>query len=95
MTYVELANALDQSGRAADGEFRQDYIADELDVGAKDFAAYFRLRSTNKRDLKAFEQSCYGQAVDKQMATVLKGNAKKGKEDLVLAELQALQALPV
>ena len=69
-------------------------VADELDVGAKDFAAYFRLRSTSKRDLTAFEQSCYGQAVEKQMSTVLKSSGKKGKEDLVLAELQALQALP-
>ena len=32
--------------------------------------------------------------MEKQMRTVLKNGAKKGKEDLVLAELQALQALP-
>ena len=72
----------------------QGNLLDELDAGAKDFAAYFRLRKSSKTDLTAFEQSCYGQAVEKQMEAVLKNEGKKGKDDLVLAELQALQALP-
>ena len=65
-----------------------------LDEGAKDFAAYFRLRKSSKCNLAAFEQSCYGQAVEKQMKAVLKSDGKSSKDDLVLAELQALQALP-
>ena len=67
----------------------------ELAEGAKDFGAYYNLRHKEKGDaLKAFESSCYGQAVDKQMAAVLKNKGKPGKDKLVLAELQALQKLP-
>ena len=92
MDYVELAKTLDEDGLSQ--RMWQGNLLDELDVGAKDFAAYFRLRKSSKCDLTAFEQSCYGQSVEKQMEAVLKNKGKSGKEDLVLAELQALQALP-
>jgi len=87
VNYAQLANRLDRGARGLTW-------ADELDEGAKDFAAYFILRNSNKRDLKAFELSCYGQAVKQAMKTVLRSTKRKGKEELVLAELQALQALP-
>lgn len=92
LDYGGLAKKLDEDGLSQ--RMWQGNLLDELDVGAKDFAAYFRLRKSSKRDLKAFEQSCYGQAVEKAMQTVLKNKGKSGKDDLVLAELQALQALP-
>ena len=91
MDYAQLAKALDEDGFSQ--RMWQGNLLDELDVGAKDFAAYFRLRKASKSDLCAFENSCYGQAVDKQMAAVLKNKKDKDKS-LVLAELQALQALP-
>lgn len=87
MNYKELANALDNTARGTSW-------AETLDGGAKDFAAYFTLRNSNKKDLKAFEESCYGQAVTKQLDAVLKNKGKPGKDALVLAELQALSALP-
>jgi hypothetical protein len=90
--YRGLASLLDEDGFSQ--RMWQGNLLDELDAGAKDFAAYFRLRKSSKTDLTAFEQSCYGQAVEKQMEAVLKNEGKKGKDDLVLAELQALQALP-
>ena len=91
LDYASLASKLDEDGLSQ--RMWQGSLLDELDEGAKDFAAYFRLRKSSKSDLTAFEQSCYGQAVEKQLKAVLK-NDKPGKEDLVLAELQALQALP-
>jgi hypothetical protein len=97
MTYADLANSLDKlasKGSLSDLEYKLVRLV--LDAGAKDFAAYFTLRRINKRDLSAFEKSCYGQAVDKQMAAMMKNTGKTGKskDDLVLAELQALQDLP-
>lgn len=89
--YARLAKLLDEDGLSQ--RMWQGSLLDELDVGAKDFAAYFRLRKASKSDLSAFESSCYGQAVDKSMAAVLKNKKDKDKS-LVLAELQALQALP-
>jgi hypothetical protein len=87
MDYQTLAKRLDDSARGLNW-------ADELGGGAKDFNAYFILRNSNKRDLSAFEASVYGQAVQKKMDSVLSNKGKVGKEGLVLAELQALQALP-
>lgn len=92
MDYAGLASLLDEDGFSQ--RMWQGNLLDELDVGAKDFAAYFRLRKSSKSDLTAFEQSCYGQAVEASLKNVLKNEAKKGKDGLVLAELQALQALP-
>lgn len=93
MDYAGLAKTLDEDGLSQ--RMWQGSLLDELDAGAKDFAAYFRLRKSSKSDLAAFEQSCYGQAVEKQMQAVLKSDGKSGgKDDLVLAELQALQSLP-
>ena len=89
--YARLAKLLDEDGLSQ--RMWQGSLLDELDVGAKDFAAYFRLRKASKSDLSAFESSCYGQAVDKSMAAVLKNKKDKDKS-LALAELQALQALP-
>lgn len=101
MTYAKLAKQMDECQLEDTRKYEiqmgtsecMSTIADQLDEGAKDFVAYFRLRNANKRDLTAFEQSCYGQAVERQMASTLKN--PKGKNELVLAELQALQALPV
>ena len=91
MNYAGLAKVLDEDGLSQ--RMWQGSSLDELDVGAKDFAAFFRLRKSSKCDLSAFQSSVYGVAVEKQMAAVLKN--PKGKETtLVLAELQALQALP-
>jgi len=87
VNYAQLADRLDRGARGL-------AWADELDEGAKDFAAYFILRNSNKRDLQAFESSCYGKNVKQAMKTVLRSTSRKGKEELVLAELQALQALP-
>lgn len=100
MTYAKLAKQMDECQLEDTRKYEiqigtsecMSTIADQLDEGAKDFTAYFRLRNANKRDLTAFEQSCYGQAVERQMASTLKN--PKGKNELVLAELQALQALP-
>jgi len=95
MTYADLADALDKLASAGTlSELEYNLVRLVLDTGAKDFAAYFTLRRSSKRDLSAFEKSCYGQAVEKQLAAVLKNTGKTGKEDLVLAELQALQDLP-
>lgn len=91
MDYGGLARTLDEDGNSQ--RMWQGTLLDDMEEGAKDFAAYFRLRKSSKSDLKAFEQSCYGQAVEKAYAAVVKSN-KPGKEALVLVELQALQALP-
>ena len=95
MTYADLANSLDKlASKGSLSELEYQLVRLVLDAGAKDFAAYFTLRRCSKRDLSAFEKSCYGQAVEKQLKSVINNKDKKGKDDLVLAELQALQDLP-